>query len=325
MNNRANFVKGMVDENYPYAIEKYDEKPVVFSEIFDEEKTEGAYEQYTTVVSTGTAPKVGEGETMPRRQITEGYTVYCASKKFGEELALTNEAIEDNRKIKKFMQKWSEGLGETYRRTQEDDHADIFNYGGFTAGDTTFLNDISGGVLTTSYGKVCYDSVCFFNDSTNTRSSKSGATYYNGVVTLQLNTTNIETLFNLMTVTNAYDEAGKKVQIIPDTLLVAYGSPNWFLARRIIESPASVDAVHAGIANLWQSQLKVIGWSSLTNASAWFIGCSKMGLKSNNRMPLKTYSYEDQRTRSQIVGWEFRFGKAVSNWRYWVGAGFSQS
>ena len=330
MNNRAVFVKGMVDDNYPYAIEKYDEKPLVFPEVFDEEKSDRAYEQYTTVVSTGSLPKVPEGGSLPDHPTTEGYTAYVTPNKYGEKMSMTNESIDDNRHIKNFLKKWMEGWGESSRRTQEDEHANLFNYGGFTAGTDqkqidAFLNDISNGVLTTPYGPFVYDTAPFFNVSTSTRASKSGGAYYNGIATMPLNTANLEMMFNLMTVTNSYDEAGKKVQIIPDTIITAYGSANYFTARRIIESPASVDAAQAGVANLWQSQLKVIGWSSIAYPNMWIIGCSKKGLKSTARTALSFKSWEDKDNEVQVVSCSFRFGRGVTNWRYWAAANITQS
>lgn len=315
----------MVNDAYDYAMESYSEKPLVFSEIFDMESSSGAYEQYTTVVGPGKLFRGAEGVTIPRVSTTEGFTVYCANFKYPVELPISNEAIDDNRKIKNFLKTWAQGLGEAARITQEDEHADLFNYGGYTAGHATFNNDIPGGVLSTGYGNLAYDSVCFLNASDNLRTAKSGSTYYNGVLTLQLNETNIQKLFNLLTVTNAFDEAGKRVEIMPDTLLCQYGSDNWFAARRIIESPASVDGAHAGITNLWKSQLRVIGWSALTDSDAYFIGCSKKGLKSLARLPLTIDYYEDKANDAQVVRARIRFGRTVSNFRFWVGANFSQS
>lgn len=76
MNLRANFVKGMVNDAYDYAMESYSEKPLVFSEIYDMESSSGAYEQYTTVVGPGKLVRSAEGVTIPRVSTTEGFTVW---------------------------------------------------------------------------------------------------------------------------------------------------------------------------------------------------------------------------------------------------------
>lgn len=321
---RADFPKGMVNDAYDYAIEKYNEKPLTYPDVFDIEDTSGSYEQYTTVVSAGKLQAVAEAESIPAVNTTEGFTVYCAVKKFGYEFPLTSEAQDDNRKIKNFLKAWAQGVGEGTRATEEEEHFNLFNYGGYTSGHATFLNDIPG-VLTTSYGNKCYDSIPFFNVSGSERTAKWGGTYYNGVLLLDLNEANIQKLFQLMTVTNAYDEAGKKVEIIPDTLLMQYGSDNWFTARRIIESPSQVDAAHAGVENLWKSQLRVIGTSYITDSDFWAIGCSKKGLKSLNKKPLTIDYYEDKKNDKNCLRALRRFGRAMTNFRFWAAANFSQS
>jgi len=324
-NTRANFVKGMVNDAYDYAIEKYNEKPVVFPELFEVDNSEGAYEEYTTVIGPGKLNKTAEGVTIPRTTAIEGFTVYCANFKFPVELPITNEAIDDNRKIKNFLKTWSQGLGEAARMSQEDEHADIFNYGGFTAGHDTFLNDIPGGVLTTSYGNLCYDSKPFFTATGSNRTAKHGGTYYNGVATLPLNETNIQALFKLITVTNAFDEAGKRVDIMPDVLVCQYGSDNWFTAKRILESAASVSGAHSGIQNVWKSNLRLVGWSALIDTDFWAVGVAKKGLRSLGRLPLTIDYYEDKSIDSQVVRAKIRFGRAVDNFRFWAGANYSTS
>lgn len=325
MDTRANFVKGMVNDAYDYSMEAYMQKPVVFPEIFDLETSEASYEQYTTVVGPSKLNRIAEGVTIPRASAVEGFTVYVANFKFPVELSISNEAIDDNQKIKNFLKTWAQGLGDATRVTEEDEHADIFNYGGYTAGHNTFLNDIPGGVLTTSYGNLVYDSKPFFSLTGNNRTAKHGGTYYNGIASLQVNETSLQTLFNLLAVTNAFDEAGKRVDIVPDTVLCKFGTDTWFTLRRILESSGSPDAQHEGVANLWRGKLRLVGWSALTDADAFFVGVAKRGLKSLARLPLTIDYYEDKPNDAQIVRARRRLGRGVTNWRYWVGTNFATS
>jgi len=325
MDTRANMVKGMVNDAYDYAIETYNEEKLVYSEVFDVESSEGAYEQYTTVVGPGKLERHAESQTIDRTSAVEGFTVYCANYKHAVELPISNESIDDNRKIKNFLKTWSQGLGRASRATQETEHADLFNYGGYTSGHATFLNDIDGGVLSTSYGSYLYDGKPFFTLTANDRTAKSGLTYYNGVQTLDLNEANLQKQYQLLTVTNAYDEAGKKIYIRPTVLLVQLGSDNWFAARRIVESAAMVSGTHSGVENLWKAQLRVVGWPYLTDSDAWFMGCANLGLKSLARLPLSIDYYEDKQKDGQVVRCRIRFGRCVDNFRFWVGANFSTS
>lgn len=323
-NVRANFAKGMVNDAYDYAMESYMEKPLVYPEIFNVGSTDGSYEQYTTLISPGTLQDVAEGQTIPRVNTTEGFTVYCAVKKQGYELPITNEANSDNRKMKNMLKSWANGIGEATRVTQENRHADIFNYGGFTAGNSVFNNDILG-VLSTGYGSVCYDSIPFFALTGAPRTAKHGGTYYNGVASLPLNETNLQIIFRLISITNAYDEAGKRVEIAPDTLVCKFGSDTWFAAKRILESAGSPDATHSGVTNLWKGKLNLVGWSALTDDDAWFMGVAKKGLRSLSRMPLAIDYYEEKSTDSDIVRCKVRYGACVDNFRYWAGTNFATS
>ena len=311
--------------NDAYAIEAFDQKPVEYTNIFDIESSEGSYEQYTTVIGPGKLTKTAEGASIPQVSATEGFTVYIANFKYTEQLPLSDESISDNRKLKNFLKTWAQGIGDAARITLEDIHADIFNYGGFTAGHDTFLNDIPGGVLTTSYGNLCYDAIPFLNLTGAKRTAKHGGTYYNGVATLGLDETNIQTLFQLVSITNAFDESGKRVDIKPDTLICQYASNNWFAAKKILESPSSVTGAHSGIANMWKSNLKLIGWSALTDSHAWFLGVAKKGLKSLTRLPLVIDYYENKDVDAQFVRAKVRQGRGVTNFRFWAGANFSTS
>lgn len=321
---RSSFVKAMVKDTYAYAIESYDKVLTVFNQIFDVESSDAAYEQYTSAIGPGSITEVAEGASIPRQSAQEGYTVICANKKYPTELPITNEAIDDNTKIKNFLKAWASGLGDSVRNKQESDHADVFNYGGYTSGHSTFNNAIAG-IITPTYGSFIYDGKPFLALTGNNHPAKNGTTYYNSIASKNLSSQNLQDVMKLITVTNAFNEAGMEVQIMPDTLLVQYGSSNWNLAKKILNSTADYDAVQSGITNIWKGALNLIGWRFLTDSNAYFIGVAKKGLKSLNRMPMKIDYYEDQNTDSQIVRMRSRWGKTVNNFRYWVGANLSTS
>jgi hypothetical protein len=325
MATRASFVKAMVKDSYEWAIESYEQVPTVFDQIFATESSDSAYEQYASAIGPGAITEIAEGVSIPRQSAQEGYTVYCSNKKYPTELPLTNEAIDDNTKVANFLKAWAGGLGESIRNKQEETHANVFTKGGFTSGDATTFSQSIPGVLAPSYGNLTYDGKPFFALSGNNHPAKNGATYYNSIATLPLSGANLETISKIISVTNAFNEAGMEIQIMPDTLLVQYGSANYYKAKRILESMADVDAAQSGVTNVWKGSLSLIGWRFLTNADAWFVGCRSKGLISLNRMPLKIDYYEDQNTDSQIVRSRARWGRAVRNFRYWAAAGLATS
>lgn len=324
MSTRSSFVRAMVKDAYEWAIEKYEEVPTVFDQLFAVESSDSAYEQYTSAIGPGAITEIAEGVSIPRQSAQEGYVLWCANKKYPTELPLTNEAIDDNTKVSNFLKAWADGLGEAIRNKQESTHADIFTKGGYTSGDAAFDNSIPG-VLSPSYGSLIYDGKPFFALTGNNHVAKNNATYYNSIANLPLASANIETMMKLISVTNAYNEAGLEIQIMPDTILCQYNSSNYFKAKRILESMADLDAIQSGVTNVWKGSLTLIGWRFLTNADAWFVGCRRKGLISLNRMPLKIDYYEDQNTDSQIVRSRARWGRAVKNFRYWVAAQLATS
>lgn len=317
---RSAFIKAMVKDAYIWAMESYEQVSTVFSQLFDTGSSDAAYEQYTSAIGPGKVTRVTEGTSIPRQTAQEGYTVYCANYKHATELPITNEAIDDNQKIDNYLKAWANGLGEIVRNSQETEHADIFNKGGFTAGDETAFGNTVPGIITPTYGNFIYDGKPFFSLTGNNHPAKNGNTYYNSIASLTLSGANLETIVKLISVTNAFKESGVEIQLMPDTLLVQYGSANFYTAKRLLESTADAAAIQSGVSNVWRGSLNLIGWRFITNPNAFYVGVARKGLKSLARMPLKVDYYEDQNTDSQIVRGRYRFGKAVDNFRYWAAA-----
>ena len=321
---RSALPKGMVKDAYKYFFEKYEEIKTVYDQVFEVESSDASYEQYTTAIGPGQLTKTAEGVNIPRQTASEGFTVYCANFKFPAELAISNEAIDDNRKVDNYLKAWANGLGETVRNKRESEHFDLFNYGGYTAGHDTFDNSIAG-VVTPSYGNLAYDTKPLFNLSGNERTAKNGGTFYNGVQTLPLNGTNLQNLLKRVSVTNAYSEAGLRVTIMPNVLLCQLNSDTYFTAKRLLQSSGDVDATHSGVVNIWQNAMTLVGSPFLTDSDAWFVGVARRGLKSLARKDPVIDYYEDKSIDSQVVRMRARWGRCVANFRFWAGANFSTS
>ena len=324
MTDRSAFLKGMVKDAYKYYFEKYEAVPTVYDQLFEIEDSDAAYEQYTTAIGPQKLQKTAEGVVTPRQSAAEGFTVYCANYDYPSELAISNDALDDHQKVDNYLKAWAEGLGEVVRNKQESEHAALFNYGGFTAGHSAFDNSIPG-ILTPSYGNYAYDAKPFFNLTGNTRTAKHGGTYYNGVASLTLDGTGLQTLMKLISVTNSFNEAGIEITIMPNVLLCQFNSDTYYTAKRLLESSGDVAGAHSGIENIWKSSLRLVGWRFLTDVDAWFVGVAKQGLKSLARMSPVIDYYEDKPIRSQVVRMQARWGRAPTNFRYWAGANFATS
>jgi hypothetical protein len=321
---RQDLPKAFVDNRYAWGFEGYDEYPLIFPEYFRQDSTDLSYEQYTTAVGPDDLSETAEGSEIDRTVAVEGFTVYCANKKFATELPVTNEALRDNRKVENFLKAWAKGLGEAARTRQERTHAALFNQGGFTAGHSVFNNNIPNVLDTYTNPLLTYDGKPFFAASGNNHVAKYGGTFYNGVVSLDLDTTALQTVTTLLSATNAFNESGREIHLMPNIILVKSRSNNWFTAKRIVESMGEVTAVHAGVKNLFTDYV-VIGNPYLSDADAWFVGQAKKGLISLTRMPLEITYYDEPRVYGKVVQGVIRYGCAVDNFRYWAGANFSQS
>jgi len=321
---RSSFVKAMVKDGYPYSWDAYEKQKVVFDQLFDTMTSDAAYEQFTSAVGPGKLTETTEGTTIAQNPLQEGFVVYCKNKKYTESFKATYELIDDNQKIKNMFNDWSRMMGETTALTLESEHAAIFNKGGFTSGHAAFDNSIAG-VLTPSYGNFIYDGKPFFALSGNNHTAKNNSTYYNSLGTKTLGGSLLEEMSKLISVTNAYSEAGNEVSIIPDVLLVQLNSANYWTAKRLLESTGDVDATHSGVSNIWRNGLQLIGWRFIDTANAVYLGCSKKGLKSLSRMPLTFDTWDDKGIQAHVISGTVRGGRCVTNFRYWAAANLSTS
>ncbi len=321
---RNTLPQGMIKDAYKYFFESYEEVSTVYDQVFDVEGSDASYEQYTTAIGPNKLTKTAEGVAIPRQTASEGFTVICANFKYPAELAITNEAIDDHQKVDNYLRAWASGLGETVRNKRESEHAGVFNEGGFTSGSDFYDNSIAG-IISPSYGNVAYDSKPFFTLEGNERTAKHGGTYFNSIADLTLNGTGLQKITQLISVTNAINEAGLEVQLMPNVLLCQFGSDVWYTAKRLLESTGDADSVHAGIKNIHMGALKLIGWRFLTDSNAFYVGIAKRGLKSLARKEPVIDFYEDKSIDSQVVRMRARWGRAVLDFRPWAAANISTS
>lgn len=322
---RDDMTKAMVNDNYPYMIEKYEMSRSKLLDVVEVIKGTGEYEQETSALGPGELRQVAEGATIPQVSTQEGYTSYCAPRKFGERIKISREAVEDNRKVKPFLKKWTEGWGESHAQTIGIRLARMFTNGGFTAGDDVFTN--SSPTNTPSYGAFVYDTFPLFNRSNNLRTTKNTGTYYNGIITLGFNSGNLQTLVQLMTVTNAYNEAGLRMNIEPNVLICQKNSNVKYAAERLFKAQGDVDnsGGAAGTYNTWQGKFEVVDDRFITDDDMWIIGMKKKGITFVDRIPPEFDYYEDEDNDGYIGKTRARWWFWVHNWRYWAAANFATS
>ena len=315
---RDQFTKGIVRDMYAYSIEKYPQVPPVYTELFDGFNSDGAFEQSTNAIGVGQLDAKPEGEPISYQNAMEGFTVQGKNETFAAGIEFTMEQVMDMspQKIANMVTAFASGYTEKYIHSKEDYYSNIFNYGGYTSGNAIFNGSVPGN--TDASGDLCYDGEPFFNLSDNKRPvHPSGTdTYYNAVV-LDLTEANLQTAYNLMTVTNAVDARGDKISLKPDTLLV-HPSLRW-QADKLMTNQLQVGSAQND-KNTVQSMFRVLEWRFLDTSTFWAIGKAKNGIKAYNRMPLTFDFFRDEDTKGYKANVVARWGVEVNDWRYWVGS-----
>jgi len=321
---RSDLIEGMKKNAYEYGLEQreYEQEKSVVPLICDIKTTNAAWEQSTTVISSSDLEQFNEGEEIPSTGLKEGYTTYCGIKKFGKKLAATREVSKDIQRLEHWVEDITKQFMVDAQRTKDKFVAKHFNYGGYTSGHSIFNQTLENGLFTDPSGDYIYDGKPFFNLSGNTRSSKGGGTYYNGVA-LDLNDANFRTLWQLITRTNAYNEDDTEVAITPDIILVPTGEMK-FKADEVLKSSKNPYSAENRI-NPIQDLVKPISWRYLSDTDAWFIGCAKKGLIFYQSEEPEIDFWYDHKHQVYYYSIVERYGLMIKNWRFWAGSNFSTS
>jgi hypothetical protein len=319
---RSGFPELLKKTSYQYYFEEYDRHDTVYDKLFTVKPSDSAWEQQTTSLRAGKLSEVKEGSEILASNPLEGFTVYGKNRKYGDSIELTLELVEDTptEKIMNIVQDIAKGWGEGVVISKEEFAATFFNKGGFTAGYDSFNNTITGNV-TDPTGALCYDGKPFFNLSNNTRSSKAGGTYYNGLA-LALSSANLQTAYNLMTNTNNRNERDEVVAIKPSVLVIPPALR--FTAKNILEADNVVGSANNDI-NVTKNLVTPVEWHYLSDSDAWFLGVPQKGLVWLERKQPVIDAYQDEKTKNYYVTIYARWGAMMTNWRYWVGSNFSTS
>lgn len=312
---RNQFTKLMQRDMYKWFFERYDTFNPVYPQVFEVIQSNSAFEQETTGIGMGQLSERPEGEEIVNSNALEGFTVYAKNRTYSDSFSLTMETQEDTpaEKIANLLRDlattWSEGV----TATKETYAANVFNYGGYTAGNAIFNGTITGvsnnGVADPS-GDFIYDGKPFFALSGNNHTAKNGSTYYNATANA-FSSANLQTAYQLMTVTNNRNERGEIISLMPDTILF---NPNLrFSVRQVLENTDT-----ANLKSNVQGLLKPIEWHYLTDTDAWYVGKAKKGIKFMERKAPVIDFYQDEKSKKYYATIDTRFGVMVNNWRFWV-------
>lgn len=312
---RTNFTEAMKRTMYEWFFETYDQMPTVYDQILDvREATSGAFDQSTSAIGAGKLSQVDEGENIPHEELMEGFTTYCAYKKFAQMIHLTQETVEDNTKTENMLRDLANNWAQSVNFTLEAFYATAFNRGGFTAGDS-FFNQSIPGILTYPGGQLGYDSQPIFCLTGNEHTSKGGGTYVNSL-NVTLSPENLEAAYIKLMAVNNRNERDEIVSLGNDLVLVC--APQLApTAERIVKSD-KLSGSNNNDVNIFLGKITIVPWTYITNSSAWYLGVRKKGLCAYKRRAPKIDFYYDEDVEVFKAKISMRYGFMEKNWRYWV-------
>ena len=144
---------------------------ILHPEIFDVKPATGAFEKNTTVIGMGDLIKRHEAERINYDRAGEGWTVQSDWDLYSKGIEFGPVTLDDlsETKIANMIMKMVESGTRNYFLGKEQLAANVFNYGGYTAGHEIFNGSVPG--ETDPSGDLCYDGKPFFNLSGKDRKS----------------------------------------------------------------------------------------------------------------------------------------------------------
>jgi phage major head subunit gpT-like protein len=267
----------------------YNDKPMMFSEVFDVQSSDKAYEETQEITGFGLAPVKPEAGSISYDTTVNGYTTRFTNVTYGLGFIVTEEAVEDNQ-YKAQAEKRTRALKRSMRHTKETVFANILN--------RAFTAAFAGGD-----GKEM-----IATDHPTANGSQSNEL----TVAADLSETSLEDLFIQMM--NATDSRGLRIALMPKKLIVA--PANAFNAERILKSTLQNDTANNAVNAIRSKGLLTegaISWAFLTDADAWFVKSDiNDGLLAFNRRALdfqkdgdfETGNFKHKATERYSGGWD---------------------
>lgn len=277
-------------------------------------------ERIDSVVGVGEPDPVPYGSQSPAREGDSGPKVYLKVQRYAEHVEVPRELMESSDAIGRLASlasTFASSFGMQAAIKKERLTARAVQRGTLTAGDDIFNGTHPN--ETDPYPLFIYDGLPFF-DTAHTLTVGSG-TFSNHNVTAPLNQTNLQAAHTQMAVTNAVDERGDPIVLMPDTIIVPSGDLE-FTASVLLESLLKTGSANNDV-NPLRGKYEIIPWRFLTDdADAWWLA----GLGPINRRALRIRdsgapdlrTFYDEKTRTWWIESGFYFGLAVQNWRTMV-------
>ncbi len=225
----------------------YNEHPVEWTDLFDRETSDKAYEEDVQVTGFGLAPKKPEGASTHYDSETQGYTTRYTHVAYSLGYIVTYEELRDNL-YEVVSRRRAAALAFSMRQTKETVLANVYN----RAFSATQVGGDGKELLATDHPTL------------------SGVQSNELAVAADLSEASLEDL--TIQIMGATNDRGLKISIMPQSLIVP--RQLWFEANRILKSTLQNDTANNAInalkaTNALPGGIKVNHY--LTDADAWFV------------------------------------------------------
>jgi hypothetical protein len=243
---------------------EYDQHDTQWTDLFDQETSDQAYEEVVENGGFGLAAMKPQGESMIYDTQSQGYTKRFTHAAYALGFMVTAEEMRDNL-YTAVGKRRSSDLAFSMRQTKENTCAAVY--------DRAFSSSYLGG----DSKELC----------ATDHPSHVGSQSNELAASADLSETAIEDL--VIQVMDAKDSRGRKINLQPQSLHVA--TANWFEANRILKSVLQNDTANNAInalrvTNAFPKGIKVNNY--FTDADAWFIRTNaRNAMKHFQRDPLE--------------------------------------
>lgn len=235
--------------------DKYNQHKLEYTEIFNKETSDKAYEEYQGISGFGLAQRKPEGHPVAMDAMTQGFTTRATNVTYALGFIITRELYEDDQYGKVASQR-SRALAFSMRQTKEIVAANILNR-----------------AFTSTYTFGDAKELCATDHPNAT-----GGTFANELaVASDLNQAALEQM--AIDISNFTDDRGLKIAVMPKKLLVPPAL--MFEAERILKSSLEYDTANNAINAIKSRQIFPDGIAVnhyLTDTDAFFILTDQEGL-----------------------------------------------
>jgi hypothetical protein len=322
VNELADTVKA---ELYPVVIQDYEAQPAFYPQLTDLRPITEMGNFYgikgNTLEAVGEFRDRADGQEAEHDSPGKAYTWQAAVRQKTRMMTIPQRMLDSlgsAGRIVDYVQRQAAGWGVQAMRAKDTHVAGMLQKGTLTAGsaeffDNSYLDDNDPNP------KYIYDGLPFF-DTAHTLSDSS-TTLSNHTASSALTRANLETVLTTIRQTNAIDDRGNRIQLMPNALVVP--SALEFTARRIVNSTVSDADMQV---NPVQGSLQVIVNPYLTDdTDSWYVAqVGAAGVGGGIRFydsgaPVIESQYDSVRKVLHVVA-EIHFAAAVTDWRFWYAA-----